>query len=370
VQRWFSLFALGLGAATLACSPPQRTTPPPPVVAGGEPSARVVDFKTGWSEVVWQHVQAAAADGRMVSRREFQWTDEERAELEPLREDARGVVERASEKDRPWLLAAYVQSFASYGIGARWADALVEIPPAHPVWSIWALALFVAMAETSDPDRLRSYVDAVASVQDAPMVQAVATRLRLEQADRAGDWERARALYATLEAIRVPTESGTAMVPVLDALDARMLDPHRPLRAGVTVPHYCAPAIQGPEAGRRVCLDEQFPHGQITLVVGSAAWCGSCVEHFPRLIESLAGQDLRVIAVSQDHDAQSAREYLAQYPTEAWTVLLAERSAATSRRSLAGQPIPFLALVDRDGTVLRGRPRFDVDDLAAQRQSK
>lgn len=339
--------------------------------AAGQPESEVPEHITTitakWSEVMWGHVKVAFAEHRADDEREFRWTDAERAELEALRIEARTTVTNASAEDRPWLLAAYVGIFEFYGIGSEWADALLDIPVNHGVWSsTGAGALLAALEESADPPRLRAFVHTVAALHDAPRIQAASTYLHLEDADLAGDWKQARQLYARLESIRIP--NGESTNPGTDWLDVGgQLDPDRPLRTDTKVPSYCGPAILGPHAGERLCLDQQFPHDGQTLIVGWATWCGPCKAQMPQVIEIVRERGLRVIAISYDEDAEQANAYLRELGIEDWTVLLPrlERPHPRDAESLDFRPIPYLALVDGEGNVEAGPPRLDAETLAA-----
>jgi thiol-disulfide isomerase/thioredoxin len=358
---------VGLGFL-LACSPTPESTITAPADTN-KPSAEVPEHLAStidaWKQVVFRNLKSAAAESRIGGKRQVRWTDAERAELEMMRTQARDTITHASAQDRPWLLAVYLAIFAFYGIGAEWADTIVDIPPEHPVWSgEHAWGLFDALEETSDPARLRAYIHAAAAVHEAALIDAQSVYLHVEDADRARDWPRAHELYARLDAIPIP--HGTSPIAASALLDVSgLLDPDRPLRADTQVPSYCGPAILGPHAGTRVCLDEQFPHETPTLIIGWATWCGPCNEQLPTIIELVRDRPLRVIAISYDEDAELAREHLHAQGVDSWTVLLprAERPLPADAMSLDWRAIPFLAVVDEQGKVEAGPPHLDAETL-------
>lgn len=355
-------------AVLLACSPaPASTSPaaPAPDQPRGEVPEHLAPTLDAWTQIVVRNLKSAAADSRVAGKREVRWTVAERAELERTRSEARSAITHASPEDQPWLLAAYVGGFAFYGIGAQWADAILDIPPEHPVWSsALAWGLFDALEESREPDRLRAYIHAAATAHEAPLVVAQSLYLHVEDADRVRDWPRAQELYARLEAIQI--QRGPSTVAASALLDvSHLLDPDRPLRADTQVPSYCGPAILGPHAGTRVCLDEQFPHETPTLIIGWATWCGPCNEQLTGVIEIVRDRPLRVIAISYDEDAELARAHLHELGVDDWTVLLprVERPLPTNTKSLDLRAIPYLALVDEQGTVTAGPPWLDGETL-------
>jgi thiol-disulfide isomerase/thioredoxin len=117
-----------------------------------------------------------------------------------------------------------------------------------------------------------------------------------------------------------------------------------------------------------VCLDQQFPHDESTLIVGWATWCGPCKAQLPEVIELVRERPIRVIAISHDDDAEFTKIYMIEHSVGDWTVLLprAERPHPRDAMSLDLRPIPFLALVDGQGNVVAGPPRLDPEALAAQ----
>jgi thiol-disulfide isomerase/thioredoxin len=353
---------LGL-AFVLACSP----TPEPTIAPSNEVPEHLAPMVDAWKTVVVRNFKAASAQSRIGGKREVRWTQAERAEMDAARSEARDAITNANAEDRPWLLAAYITSFAFHGIGAAWADDVADIPPEHPVWSgALAWSLLDALEESHDPTRLRVYMHAAAAVHDAPLIDALSIYLQLEDADKARDWANAEGLHARLASMQIPW--GTSTHAATDLLDvSHQLDPARPLRADTRVPSYCGPAILGPHAGNRVCLDEQFPHAQPTLIIGWATWCGPCNAQLPEVIALVADQPLRVIAISYDEDANLARAHLHELGIDDWTVLLprAERPLPADAVSLDWRPIPFLALVDEQGTVEAGPPWLDAETLAS-----
>jgi thiol-disulfide isomerase/thioredoxin len=287
--------------------------------------------------------------------------------MDAARSEARDAITNADAEDRPWLLAAYITSFAFHGIGAEWADDVVDIPPEHPVWSgALAWSLLDALEESHDPARLRAYIHAAAAVHEAPLIDALSIYLQLEDADKARDWANAEGLHARLASTQIPW--GASTIAATDLLDvSHQLDPARPLRADTQVPSYCGPAILGPHAGTRVCLDELFPHERPTLIIGWATWCGPCNAQLPEVIALIEERPLRVLAISYDEDANLARAHLHELGIDDWTVLLprSERPLPADAVSLDWRPIPYLALVDEQGKVEAGPPSLDAEMLAS-----
>lgn len=316
-----------------------------------------------WKNVVAPIVLTIWKEHRAGGRRgPWKWTDAEWASLDAARATAREQIATASTEDRRWLLVAYVDLFAPLGLRDEWLDAILEVPPEHPAWSIpWSFSegLFDALPQSADPLRFRAYIFAVAAAHDEPHIQAIALYLELEDADRAGDWAHAQTLYARLQAPEF--QHGNR------AFEASLYyNPERPLRVDRPVPHFCAPAIAGPDEGRDVCLDELFPWREPTLVIGWATWCKPCNEQLPRVIELLRERPLRVIAINYGDEPEHAREHLRTRGVDGWTILHLSHAEMKQRRGqgpLDAYPIPFLALVDSEGMTLAGPPRLDAEAL-------
>jgi thiol-disulfide isomerase/thioredoxin len=353
-------------ALVLACAPTPAGEPKPATADTEVRLPAVPEHLTAtveaWASTVTPIIRAAA-NGRAGPKGEWKWTDAERAALERTQVAAQQAIDEASAEDRPWLLLTYIGLFTVVGIGSEWADAVLEIPPIHPVWSDrWGGGLFEAFDECTDPQRFRAYIAEVAAEHDTPQIQSGVIYLELEEADRAGDWERARGLFAKLQS---PELRDTKW-----QFEAELyFDPNRALRADLHVPEFCAPAIAGPHAGQSMCIEELFPHDQQTLIIGWATWCKPCNEQLPQVIDLIRDQPLRVITISYDDDAELAREHLHEFGVDDWTVLqltVASRKQREFRGSLDAYPIPFMALVDTEGLVLAGPPRLDAEALAAR----
>jgi thiol-disulfide isomerase/thioredoxin len=350
------LATLALLALALACSPTPATQQP-------QVPDHLASMVASWADVVLPIVETIWKERRWRPGGQLKWTDAEWTRVEATREAAREAIAAASAEDRPWLLVEYLGLFGGIGLGSEWADALLEVPPEHPAWSIpwvWGEVLFDALAQSSDPLRFRHYILAVAAEHDAPHIQSVAIYVELEDADRAGDWDRAQALYARLQ---TPEFQRGAR-----AFEASLYyNPDRVLRVDRHVPHFCMPAIAGPHEAESVCLDGLFPHGEPTLIVGWASWCGPCNEQLPQVVDLVRDRPLRVLTINYHDEPERAREHLRGLGVEDWTILhLATEDLKRRNGSgpLDGYPIPYLALVDGSGMVVAGPPRLDAESLA------
>lgn len=341
-------------ALTLACAETPSPVPTPPSASTPAPELpeHLRPIVEDWRQAAVRNIRAALIHDR---------SGPEWAELLATRAAAQQAIAEASPEDRPWLLVGYLDTFWWAGLESEWADAVLEIPPNHPAWSTTIVGLFRALDESSQPARVRAYIDEVAAVHDTPNIRAGVTRLELEAADRSHDWARAEALYAQLQSLDL-ADTFTAQEV------AESLDPDRPLRADRLTPKFCAPAIAGPHDGFSVCIDELYPHEQRTLLIGWATWCGPCNEQLPKVVELVRGRSLRVITIAYDDDAEHAREHLRELGVGDWTILqftTAERKLHHERGELGAQPIPFLVLIDEQGVIEEGPPWLDLEELTA-----
>jgi thiol-disulfide isomerase/thioredoxin len=73
----------------------------------------------------------------------------------------------------------------------------------------------------------------------------------------------------------------------------------------------CTPAARPRDRNGR-SVDVDLRGAPVTLLHFWAAWCGPCREELPRFVAFAAEHHVRVIAVSQDRDYESAERFLRQ----------------------------------------------------------
>jgi thiol-disulfide isomerase/thioredoxin len=104
--------------------------------------------------------------------------------------------------------------------------------------------------------------------------------------------------------------------------------------------------------------------GKVVLLNVWASWCDPCREEFPLLAQlsrELAHDDFAVVAVSDDIDEGAARRFLAEYDPP-FSIVWGRGSL---QRQLNYRGLPFTALLDRDGRVIKryigfgGERQFD-----------
>jgi hypothetical protein len=357
---WSELILVPLVAAMLACNAPATMTPDaedetaPPSERMPPGLQSLVD---DWAERVRPITMGAFKSGRGSLQGQTRWTDDERAQLERLRDQARAAIIEADAHAWPWLLVGYARRFQLFGLGRDYADALLELPPEHPAWADLHSLLDVAW-EASDQAAVEAYAHALAEHQDSPFLEAESLFLYLREADRNRDWARAHELSDEIAALEPRPIAGRVNVPIDDH------HPDRMLRTETRVPHFCASALVGDELGR-VCLDELFPHTGPTLIVGSSSWCGACREVMPQAIASTRARGVRGVLINYDQSVERARAYRIEYGIEDWPTLipLLDGGKPEGPGDLALRSIPYMALVDEQGNVTIGPPWVDAETL-------
>ena len=319
-----------------------------------------------WGAHVTPIIRGAIKSGRFNPQEgKTRWTDDERAELERLRDQARAAIAEADTHAWPWLLISYAASFYWFGLGRDYADALLELPPEHPAWADFPSLLEVTW-EASDQAAVETYTHSLAEHQDNPFLRAESLFLYLREADRSRDWARAHELADELAALRYGPPDDRK--PIMGEINVPIDDyhPDRMLRSETRVPHFCASALVGDELDR-VCLDELFPHTGPTLIIGSSSWCGACRDVVPPAIASARARGVRGILINYDQSVEQARAYRVEYGIEDWLTLIPPLDGGEPEGpgDLTLRSIPYLALVDEQGQVTIGPPWVDAETLVS-----
>jgi thiol-disulfide isomerase/thioredoxin len=118
-------------------------------------------------------------------------------------------------------------------------------------------------------------------------------------------------------------------------------------------------------------LAPQHWHGQATVVVFLATWCGFCKRHNQRveqLHRSLAGRGPRILAVSIDGDAASVRLLAHE---RGWTFPVAVDDVALRARFTTRRMVPMTCVVDVQGALRQCIPgeMSEPDVMALSRLS-
>jgi hypothetical protein len=348
------LFAVPLVATLLACHAPTKADAPAETAPPSERMpAGLQSLVDDWAARMRPIVQGALESGRGGLPGHVRWTDDERAQLERLRDQARADVAEADAQARPWLLVGYARIFFWFGLGRDYADALLELPPEHSAWVDLHSWLDVAW-EASDQSAVEAYAHALAEHQDNPYLKAESLFLFLREADRSGDWARAHEIADAIDELRI----GSINAPIEDH------HPDRMLRSETRVPHFCASALVGDELGR-VCLDELFPHSGPTLIIGSSSWCGACRDVVPQAIARARARGIRGVLISYDESVELARAYRLEHGIADWPTLipLLDGGKPEGPGDLALRPIPYMALINGQGQVTIGPPWVDAETL-------
>jgi thiol-disulfide isomerase/thioredoxin len=126
---------------------------------------------------------------------------------------------------------------------------------------------------------------------------------------------------------------------------------HRAAVALLVLAVACTP--ERPRNGHGLAVDVDVRGAPVTLLHFWAAWCGPCREELPRFVAFAAEHHMRVIAVSQDRDYESAERFLRQNGI-AMETLLDDRGRFAAKNHV--RVIPTTIAYDADGQMI---DRFD-----------
>lgn len=103
-------------------------------------------------------------------------------------------------------------------------------------------------------------------------------------------------------------------------------------------------------AGRPVRLSDY--RGKVVLLNFWASWCGPCREEMPQFSQwqrDDGARGLRIIGVSMDDDAASARDFLKKYPVS-YPIVMGDTKLGESFGGILGLPTTYL--IDPQGRIV------------------
>lgn len=142
-------------------------------------------------------------------------------------------------------------------------------------------------------------------------------------------------------------------------------DPNHPLAAGRRLPDFSVPRLDGQGALGPATLD-----GEVNLLVLWGTHCPPCVEGMPKLHEIAAAHpELRIVSIAFGDPPDAVRTFRERFPMP-WTHGCSEDAKVVAElvHAFGWGHVPQYILVDRDGTILAGPPRLELDGVAAQLQ--
>ncbi len=247
------------------------------------------------------------------------------------------------------------------GDATRAAQALAEIPPESPVWSLLApdpLVAFQGIAASFgwDPSTLR-YAERAAASHPSPSVRVSFLSSLFEAARMRGATDEAQRYYQLIVA-RYP---GSA-----EAAEARKeFGPDRRIRPGAALPEFSIASLDDP----RATLSRETIAGRRVLIEFWATWCGPCVERMPelhRLHRLHAADNFTILSVSADATPRDVIEFRkSRWPMPWLNGFLADGPHDPAWESFEVISIPRLVLVDERGVILATDDELAPDLVSA-----
>jgi thiol-disulfide isomerase/thioredoxin len=236
--------------------------------------------------------------------------------------------------------------------------AVDELGLEDPRWSIYPWALARAVWEGGRWDALGPTLEALITEHPHPEVAGYLALERFIHHSSAGEHIEAAAVWSRWAAR--PDLARTSF-----AVAMRGLAPTRRLAPGQTLPALCVEELGG---GQQLCLADL--RGQVTVLEFWSTWCEGCQRIAGELREAhaaLAGSDAPAfVSVDLYDDPERITEFLATEPLpwrHAW--VRAEQRESVDAELALGQ-IPYLVLIDADGTIVASTPQLRSEDLVAQ----
>jgi thiol-disulfide isomerase/thioredoxin len=281
---------------------------------------------------------------------------EDRDTIASLREDSLHWVNDAPDAScRDRRLVAFIGGHAMFGgIEAELREAATRLGPEDPAWSARPTAVVrVAEALPTTGDRA-AFLRAIAARHPDPEVRAAVLIDEMRRAWNEGADDRVAELFAILSA---PPYDATSF-----ARSLRPYDPNHPLAGGRRLPEFSAPRLDG--AGRIGPADLD---GEINLLVLWGTHCPPCVEGMPKLHEIAASHpELRVVSVAWGDAPDEVHAFRERFPMP-WThgYLDDGDEARAIVDAFGWHHVPLYILVDREGEILAGPPRLELDGVLA-----
>lgn len=253
----------------------------------------------------WQAYEGYKESGKNPNDFTYDWTSDLAAVSSKLKNEKEPDV-------RDMLFIAYLDAglYGSQAIRPNVArEALEEISPASPLWSVQPMDMLVAIDESGQPDKYDTYLKTAADKQNDHDVKATVLYYQLTKAYHTGNLKQAESLYTDL----VNNYNDTNYAEWA----RQMFDVDQAVKVGKKVPEFTVTSLSDP----KVKISRESMLGKNYMIDFWATWCGPCVREMPNITaayKKYKSKNFTVLSLSLDDSAKDVIRFHRQRYAMPW----------------------------------------------------